>query len=328
MRLEVLSSENGGLIPSVVLALAALPDDQAYFFARKQRHPYSLLTTSIAPLVDAMLSCSELLEDLAIECSVGERVVERYEDLLKKYLAVLYAADAFDDSLNLVVSHFFPSDEVAKKSSAVRAFRSATKAYRGKLGRTINAIKHRNCHLRALVFFGNYKGRFSIAPGVYVEGVQGPGVIGPDEDVHADGNSGFSLIRELRYYLVHMFHSCHLAEIALRSERLLIAKNGSEGRVVEGNKKIELLARCLSNSLLCMFPDEVFRKSPELQFFNNDSGRGLRLSFIEKGRPPAILEGRVVGVFRGDAVSRSYKIPYMGTEANRKTFSKSRRKEH
>ncbi|TYT25315.1 hypothetical protein FZO89_02980 [Luteimonas viscosa] len=323
MKIDIAISKEYGLLPPLIKSLAILPDDQKFFRERKRRHPFSLLTMAVRPYVSAMNSCYQQLEDVAKQSLLSGEVGGEYEELLASYQRVLHAAEAFDDVVNLLIGSFFSSENLASKSGALREFRSRSKRYRGKLGRTINAIKHRGGHLRPIVMLGSIGQEYCVAPGVYVEGVHVDGVIGPDEDVHLSGNSGFSLIRELRYYFAHIFFLCHWAEISLRGSGFIDREDGrSTQRAISEIDGIDDLARGLANSRLCMFPDEILRRNPGISFFKNRLESGLHVELRGEPRARCIMSGQIKSSFRGDSISRAYKLPYMGHEANEKMYAK------
>jgi hypothetical protein len=170
--------------------------------------------------------------------------------------------------------------------------------------------------------FGEVRREYCVAPGVYIEGVHPDGVIGPDEEVHTAGNCGFSLIRELRYYFVHLFFLCNWADVSLRGAGLIRSDDGqSVDRRITEIKRMSGLARGLANSRVCMFPDERFRRNPGISFSRNARGTELQLELRGNPQARSIMAGTIKSSFRGDAISRSYKLPYMGQEANERMYA-------
>ena len=315
MKVTIKQDKSHGVSPPILTYLASFPEGEFYYLAQGLRHPYGITSVALSRVWEAMSKATSLLGELHTEAAVRESVGETYLQVLRHQLELFYALESMEDSFKSLLKGMFKNNEVAQKNQHFREFMLRSKGFRDKLGRTVNAIKHDNCSLQPVMFLNFEKGGFRVAPGFFVEGVLSDGAIGPSPKVHADGNSGFSLVRELRYYFVHAYFLAHWAEQAIRQivgpRMFPVVEKAAQEDLAES------IARDLIASRLWMFPDEGLKKLPEIEFLNTGEVRGMRLSFERSSKVPALSGGRVMAQWKGDGVSKSFKPPYFGHPAAR-----------
>jgi len=148
-----------------------------------------------------------------------------------------------------------------KKFGVAHACRRDT-AYRDRVGRIVNLIKHRAGRFRPVFMHWNEMG----VPGYFIEGVLGDGVVGPDPRIHPGGNTAISLFRDARYHFVHMY----LVGSAL--QRLITDVMGtSPVEPPSGNPRAEPefpireVGRRLSLLPRIVFPDELHLPDPMIR---------------------------------------------------------------
>lgn len=310
-RVEQRISKGQSVRLEAVALLAGLPENIPLFHTQRGlRHPMGLYNASVGLVAERLLRVtdiisrpSEVLEFLNAKNNVWA------DDLAERADALLDALMEHMDDCGNVLKCF-----VRCRLGGVPAFKKYKKdvaEYRNHIGRIVNYLKHGQGRIRVCVMYSGG----SYIPGYYIEGVDHLGALGPHPEIHSDGVTAFSFMRDLRFHVVSMFRVS--VELAMAVQA--IAKCGDLSRKPYKNTadRMDALTQAivtLADYPRQVFPDEVANPWPSIS--KEDGADGTTRIVIEypsTSERPSRLPGPtyIVTNCRGDGVSRTFRLPYL-----------------
>ncbi len=125
--------------------------------------------------------------------------------LLDAHKALLYAMLEHVEDCDNIAKAFFPKESFTGKEQILQQFRTSVRLNRDRLGRIVNAMKHRQARL-ALFHAVNKMVRI---PGYSVQAIIAPNTVGPDKQVHPKARpqdvGATSFAHELRWLFCTIF---------------------------------------------------------------------------------------------------------------------------
>jgi hypothetical protein len=312
-----LKSKDGLLKPKAVLTLENLGDMPLYNMERGLRHPLGIYNFTFNEVVTKFLTLIDLLEKAKEKLPHINREEEKWDEkILDATDHVLDAIMQHLDSFKSIICCFY-SDCNAKEAQKVnRSLQREIREYRDHVAKIVNLIKHKQRRLSTILFHG--PGIFDL--GYYVEGVLPDGAVGPDPEVHAGSNVAISFNRDLPFHLCNIYYCS--AALATHVHKICGA---TPSRTSEEPKTEDQLAELITRVAampMQFFPDEAEKPIPLVRLIplRNANHFNATLEMPSKRlKARTIPEGcRVQVSFKGDGVSRSFKMPYFGEDAPNK----------
>jgi hypothetical protein len=288
---------SSGAFCEVRSALLGISDSTLFHDALGLKAPVGIFNQSLQKIASR---CNRVLGSL--ELAVGEMIAS---DKLKQE-SVEKILEALDHFLDSMIEHVDDCKAIlrciygdAGAKERIHQFGKAIEPYRDHIGPLVNSLKHNQAQLAPLYFLwpGN------LVFGYFVAAIASGQVLGPSKLIHADGNSGFSLNRNLP------FHICGLFFIAKALHRQLPKPDGTKDCAQKDSDEFRRMMLSLSALPRIFFPDEVAWPVPLVKISGDDvTIRMLPDAFRRAKAPPnwAKVETR----YSGDGVTRSFKLPY------------------
>ena len=304
-------SSSGFLGPEAFEILGSEFSETLYFRRQRRRHPLGIYNVSMLRLTEALEKVVDEYVALASEMPAQISSGDWSKDLLQFHERFLHTMAAHLDDCNSVLYCFFPTKKAARKDDRVKSFGKSVEPYRDHVAKVINKLKHDNSLLGALAFIGD--GYF--VPGYFVQGIHEDGAIGPDPDVHENGDTGFSFARDLRLHFIHIFYlSKSLAQTIRR-----INKPSAHAPNDHVDSWVTRIAIKLNGAADVYFPNEMRLPNPWIRVTEKEK-RKLEMSLTyRKDRPkPKSIRSlvrhklEIVINYGGDGTSPSFKTPYSG----------------
>lgn len=308
---------NGSYLPEAKQTLLLSSDAPLYHTAYGLRHPLAIYNVSYSAVLNNFNKIITTLAQVAKEkpfliTAKKDGNKEILYNLLVNQKDLLYSLmEHLDDCENILLC-FFSSKSIRNKNIHVKSYRKATEEYRDYIGKVVNYLKHEQGRLRPITF---YSDEFSL-PGYYVEGPISENVLGPVEKIHPGGSGAFSFARDLRYNFFHFYAISKHLSTAIRG--LLSSEHAPNPSGEEASDKSVLeIASGISSLPLVFYPDEVLQPIPNVTTVqDNMPGITIILTYPDNETkvdvPP---KGTKIFVeFRGDGVTRSFRLPYRKSE--------------
>ena len=272
------------------------------------RHPLGVYNTSIAVVtkrVDRVLSLLRVVVPEADSSDAGSPE-EHVNELLESQEALLHGLmQHMDDCIN-ILRGFTVDKRDFKKNHYVKAYHLAVEEYRNHIGKVVGRIKHQQGRLCLLI--AELK---SISfTGYFVSVGLADGSVGPDPDIHKDGNTAFSFNRDLRYHICHvLLASGHLARAVDG-----LTGGGSSEVTPAGEPGTTDSVLSVSDLAETYFPDEYKKPRPVFRLETpQDCTRRLVVEFVSSKTWRLFTGPRFKITLRAtaDGSTRSWKAPYL-----------------
>ena len=271
------------------------------------RHPLGVYNTStavVAKRVDRVLSLLRLVVP-EVDSGHAGSPEEHVNELLESQEALLHGLmQHMDDCINILRS-FTVDGYASKKNHHVKAYRRAVREYRDHIGNVVGRIKHqqgRLCLLTVRQGLNSFAGYF-VAVGL------ADGSVGPDPNIHKNGETAFSFNRDLRYHLCHvLLVSGHLA----RTVEGLTGAGSCE--VAPVSEPVIHSVHRVSDLAETYFPDEYEKPRPVFRLETpQDRTRRLVVEFVSSKAWRPFLGSMFQVTLRthGDGSTRRWKLPYL-----------------
>jgi len=302
------TSMPGGLKPEAEPILAGYAPSRFSHLSYSLRPPigiYRLSLMKIWPRFEAML---DAIWKVLQEKRYHERSVPWDDDMLESCERLLYSLFEHLGDCDSILKCCFPAGQDIDKNPHLREYHRDIKPYRDSIGRIVNRIKHNQCRLRSIVFYGDEWASL----GYFVETVHADGAIGPDPRIHSGGKTAFSYARDLRHHFAWLYViSRSLAKAVkaiLGSPTEVIVESASD------DNKIAELAEQLSFFPRIVYPDEELKGYPAVSYREEGQEREILLVLLPPhlGPLPPPQNFRVNFSYRGDGVSHTFIVPYSG----------------
>jgi hypothetical protein len=339
MKLERKTHRDGNLHPKAFNCLNLLPENFTYHKDHIERHPFSIYSLS---LQNVMQSFQAVLDEIdlistALFNADGrlDHPLDRLPDLQRE---LLYALHSHIEDCYRILKVIHPFDNNGKEKSVdswlqkvkhpgYKNFYPEIKDYRNSFALIVNKIKHNGGQLRPIMMYSEEhnivartvkKGiqtfpRDARIVGYFLEGMQPDGCIGPDCDVHPDGKTAISLNRDLRYHFANVYRVGHhlRSAIATTVNKLHGEKLPPDAPVdTTSSYNMELIAERVSKLLPLFFPNEFFKKTPDVKFHRHNKNADLILEVPGSQYMAWDGEVRICYNQQMDAVCLNYRMPY------------------
>ena len=300
--------QSGASFPPVQLALANVDSARLFCGAHRLRHPPAIYNLSFSKVMSRL---ADVLNELdAASAFQAYRDPKQYmwdKRLLSELDHLLDALmEHFDDCQSILLC-FVESSDDKTFLKALRTFKEATRPYRSHIGQIVDALKHEQRHL-ASIFFHTPN---SFDPGYFVEGPDDGGGIGPDPNIHADGQTAFSFARDLRLHVCGLYFVglALMPALAVFGKLSLTNKANTDDPKIN-DQKLETLRR-VSLLPLRFFPDELAKPIPMVRGQGLPSSPEFVIEYPATARISGVSGRYTVGYGPGDGFSKTYRIPYM-----------------
>ncbi len=295
--------------PRIAWLLRNLPYDQLHYSRLRLRHPAGIYSLSLGRLANRFRTVLDELDSVRTKYETGAELPE-LGVLIDRHESLLYAlAEHLDDCKNILRS-FFTSNKIANKNCSVRDFASRAANYRNRVGEIVNAIKHRTGRLCGVMM--HHEELF--VPGYFVESAIDARIVGPDPNLHNDGDTAISLYRDLKLHFVHLY----LLGQHLENAVFEIWSSPLEPKPPElGKEPLDLLDLARRLRLLpdVVYFDERLLAYPRIRILRANDGRNeVRFSYEQPEQPLRTFgKYQLRAAFQGDGFTDTFKLPYFRT---------------
>lgn len=340
MNINRKTYRDGNLYPAVLNYLKLLPDEVLFHSEYSEYHPYSIYHRSLQKIVRAFKNVLDEMDNISQSLlDSKENFTYRLEKLPGLQEELLYSTQShFDDCYRVLKTLHPPINSTtrnaeqwleAAKHPTYKDFRNNVKTYKESFALIINKIKHGGALLRPVVIFARGKGvivtdmangfqqwpkNFRIS-GYFLEGMQPDGAVGPDPEIHQEGKVAISLNHDLRFHFANLYRVAHhLRSAVVRAVRKTHSIELAHPGKIEGiphHDELETLARRVSEIPSFFFQNEFRKPTPIVNYRHSSRSSELILEFPGTRKVVWAGDTSVYGEFQVDAVSNSYRVPYM-----------------
>ena len=293
-------------LPMASYSLHSCDPSKVFHDSQTMRHPLAVYNVSLMTVTKRFENVLDELESLKIDLSEKQPLKANSDhSLLEATDHLLDALMEHMEDCERIVGSFFMDPSLKKNRKKIDVYKKKVDPYRDYIGKIDNFIKHHQGRLRMIAFYDSK----NFYPGYYVEGLVSPGVLGPAPLIHPNSNTAFSYSRDLRFHISNLFGvSRHLSTTIRDLGAFLdpIVPSTSPTH----DQWLRVLGRIADLSQMC-FPDEVKKPFPTIKI----TGDELLIKFPDNScLRSSFHEGiKVMGSFEGDGVTKTFKLPYMGT---------------
>lgn len=303
-----LSNQRGGLNPEAVETLSSEIASPLYHLDYQLRHPFGIYNISLA---NVFASFEKLLGDLDFaskqDLQSKNSDTKWSDDLLRSLEKLLYALMEHMDDCDNIIKCFYPPGTKLNQEPSYKNYQSAIYNYRTHIGKVVNYLKHNQGRLRS---FGMIIDNIPYL-GYFVEGLSDDGSIGPAPHIHSGGATAFSYARDIRFHLFYLYFVSKQL-----SEAIIVIANPDKEKIAyqteDKNTTVESILEKITQLPMIVFTDEVQKDFPlvKVEAMQNDKIFSAELKKHPHGiqtPPPRTL---YVTLYKGDGVSRSFRMPY------------------
>ncbi|MBI5351386.1 MAG: hypothetical protein HZB50_01980 [Chloroflexi bacterium] len=301
------SRDKFGLYPSAVEKLSSNFSTPLYFQEYNLRHPLGIYNISIGKVIHCFKeTLNELLSISITNAEISPKIHD--EKLLLQVERLLYSLMEHMDDCENILRCFYPKKIKLNDQSAVSYFLTSTNNYRTHIGKVVNNLKHKQGRLRTIVFY-HPNGEKHL--GYFVEGINKDGSVGPNPLIHSGGSTAFSYSRDIPYHIYNLYLTSHFLCNSIDT----IANASFESFSVEEKKKADIfdVLNLVQSLPLIVFPDEFEKEFPLVKLVNSQDGE-IILDLDLKKHPHGLTTikspSKIQVIFKGDGVSREFKLPY------------------
>ncbi len=312
---------DGHLAPSAVNYLINIPDAYLHHEKHGLRHPFSIYHVSLKRVTDAFEEVIQRYHaEVRIYSDKGE--VKHYKNLLRAQRDLLYSLrEHIDDCYSVFKTLIDPSlvpkkiiftDKylVAAKFKEIGTFNGEISYYKDDyLSPLVNSLKHGHARLQGLYFHTSDEIRI----GYYLEEMGRDGVVGPSVRVHRDGNSAFSLSRDIIFNLTALYH---VSEKLVDSLKRYLGQNYSFNLLpLKQDESIDVkqMIESAYNIEQKFFPDELMKPCAKITLESDNNDSKFTLVYPSTPEEASFPEGLKMACFmEPDSKSKIFKLPYVG----------------
>jgi hypothetical protein len=313
MFLHLKGKTRDGLCPPACSRLSGETGVPLFNDRHGLRHPLGIYNVSIAKIEERFKKVLKELEPF-LKVENSKQVKDDWvATLLDAQESLLYSLEEHFDDCFSILDCFFPNSSTRKKNAQVKLFAKRLEPYSDLVGELVNKMKHRNARLRGVILSLGDK----VVPGYFLEGVHPDGALGPDLRIHKGpgGLTAFSFFRDLRLHFVNLFATSEYLTKVIDH----LGKSTNSDSQVTCSWAAEL-GKALAALPATYYPNEFSLRNPWITYNEEQDGYiTLTLSMGEKSPQPRTFahEGgrtmfEVRALYRGDSVTRSFKLPYSG----------------
>ena len=314
MRYEI-TTRNGLLKPKAALALSSLGDVTLYNMERGLRHPLGIYNFTFDEVVSKSNTLLDALEEANDKLPhITHRGENKWdENILDATDHVLDAIMQHLDSYKSIICCFYKDCNSKEAQKINRSLQKEIREYRGHVAKIVNLIKHKQRKLSTILFHG--PGIFNL--GYYVEGVLAGGAVGPDPEVHAGSNVAISFNRDMPFHLCNLYYCS--AALATHIQKICGAVPAASTAEPKAGDNLAKLIKRISALPMQFFPDELEKPVPLVKVMpirNTNHFKAILEMPSRRIKARTIPRQCQIQVsFKGDGVSRSFKMPYFGENA-------------
>ncbi len=305
MRISEQFATIGAALPKAARALQDLNGIALYHESYGGRHPFAAYKLSLAHVASRLRTTLEILAKTQQEMMFLDVKHSGWEQPL---------VDATDHLLDALMEHledcggiirsFYPSLDERSFKSVYAEYKRSVDPYRQHIGKIVNYIKHKQGRLRSVVF--SWPGASSL--GYFVEGPTSDGALGPVAVIHPTENTAFSYNRDIAFHVCSVFAvGARLAAALHMINRNIVASNSTKPVATRDTDLVAALKFAAALPLQ-YFEDEIGKDVPLVRLRNG----GIQIEYpgnkVTPMRPPS--GARISLSFRGDGVTRSFRMPY------------------
>lgn len=311
MRVLTSKARSQSFTPLASSALNGLAPEQYFSRAQGIRPPASLWNVALRPVLKSFSDCVDSFDQVLLEASLSGEIGTSFEILLRNFQDLLYGFSNFEEACEQIVQSLLDPKNAAGQKT-YRDFGKKKKTLNDALGRIVNSLKHRSGQLRPLLVTGSVGSRHYVIPSFFVEGYQADhDAMGPDPVVHKGGRSGFSVLRQLRFYFVHLyFLSAWICEILVTLHGRANYVHQKEDEKLAGY--IDKAIRLTINGDKIVLPNEFKKPQPDVRYELTAEGLSLLVSYVESKAFRSLSTGRFQIQSVADGYVRSIRLPYFG----------------
>lgn len=302
MRIELRFPVGEKALLPVVSYLEATKESVSSVPERGLRHPLSAYNVSAGSAIFALSDVVSQIEKLSpLVTEAAADAVTSCAGLKAATTRFLQAYDEHLDACQNVLCAYIDESGKKNRSKALREFKETLGSYGKHISVQANHIKHRQCTVRLMSLYAPP----IVVPAYYVEGVVDTDAIGPDPVIHGNSNTAFSYAREIRLAVCGLFYISRCVLSTLERYVGHVTWNS----VSETDGLMSLVER-VSYLPIHMLPDEYSKP----RAYVAREGHNFHISYgqVKQRIPYGTVRFKVA--FQGDGVTRSFKMPYFGTE--------------
>ncbi len=343
MKFTLSVAQQGNLYPSVYNCLRSLPDCALHHADHGLRHPLGIYSLSLGRVVQAFkVVLDENDKIYQAPTDSNGRCNFETDTLLKAQQELLDALMAHIDDCYQILKVLYPANRNGERKPAhfahlwlsqakhptVRFFKDQIKPYRETFAPIDNKMKHEHGRLRSIVM--RHPALLNVPhmriAGYFVEGVDKHQALGPDREIH-EGKYAISFHHDLRHHFVHLYTVGHFLALALidviKIEYLPDFKPEQYVSVSQAQiEEIKNVAERIASLPFLFYMNEVTKPVPsvELLTINEDITLILHEKLVFKTlaslHSSTLNPYHIEIQYKGDDVSRSWKLPYIGLQMN------------
>lgn len=343
LKLSLSVAQQGNLYPSVYNCLRSLPDCALHHSDHGLRHPIGIYSLSFGRVIQAFKMVLDE-NDKIYQAPTDSNGKCNFETaaLLKAQQELLDALMAHIDDCYQILKALYPANRNGAKKPAqfahqwlsqakhptVELFKEQIHPYRETFAPIDNKMKHEHGRLISIVMRhpNLINGPQICIAGYFVEGVDSHQMLGPDQEIH-EGKYAISFHHDLRHHFVHLYTVGHFLAQALidviKIEYLPSFKPEQYVSISQPEiEEIKNVAERVASLPFLFYMNEVTKPVPSVQMLATNEGITLilheKLVFktVATLRASTLNPYQVEIQYKGDGVSRSWKLPYMGLQMN------------
>jgi hypothetical protein len=297
-------------VPKAARALQKLDGIAIFHESYGVRHPFAAYNVSLAHVARRLLTTLETLAKTQREMTFLDVKSSDWElPLLDATDHMLDALMEHMDDCGGIIRSFFPSPYEKKFKTIFSDFKRSVEPYRRHIGAVVNYIKHNQGRLRSVTF--SWGGHSSL--GYFVEGPTSEGGLGPVAAIHPTESTAFSFYRDIPFHICSIYAvGARLATALHAVDRRIIAADSHKGIETRDTNLVKVLR--LAGALPHIyFDDEVLKDVPCIRVREEGVSIDFPAAKIRPLTPPA--EAQISISFRGDGVTRTFKMPYFKSQS-------------
>lgn len=304
--------ENG--YPRVTNLLGALPAPVINPEGKTYRHPKGAFNTAMAKLCKRYEAVLDAIKTVVPEQFEPDNLPD-LEMLLDAYEHFLYAQLEYIDDCRTIASIVFDPAVQKGGNKHERKFREKIEDYRRGVAAIVNAIKHNQGRLRAVWMHNDS----ILIPGYFVESPYPDGSVGPNPDLHDNGDTAISFYWDIRNNFVNIF------QVAYELEKFVSSLTAGAIDIPEKNAAwIENARRIEALPVFC-FLHETWKLPPHVRVAEGGKSTDIIVSIGEKPYK-CLLAFSIRLAFQGDGVTNSFKMPFFSERWKKLVGSHLRRR--
>lgn len=291
--------------------LRTLSTTQHYAQQYRVRHPLGIYNTSLSRVTYRAKRFCELLHEhfktrrtIAHEQLVPDQLLEDYLELF------IYSLAEHVDDCEIILKTLFQDEKQFGSNKPVRKFKEAIKPFRRDFSHLANAIKHNHQRLRLFATESIFKTETLLLLGFFIERCVDE-VVGPDPNFFPAEKQVLSVVSFVWSCLINV------ARISSQLDQTLRTLCPEGGPILHPAADLEFrqLFQLLGALPMYQFDDENPFRCVDLQLDGKpDSATTIFVASFFKATAKSDFAGfgRTTASFRGDGVSKSFKIPTPG----------------